>query len=125
VSEAISSLGCVRRRRNHYPPRHNSSLGIWLSFGSCQEESNKHLIKIKLALYLIEHHAIETYGEVEYGSIINNRELDGGEWSALRSCRFILGQTPLGSYKTGGWVGLRAGLEAGWALQLVWRLGGP
>jgi len=37
--------------------------------------------------------------------------VDGGEWSASRSCRFTPGETAPGTHWLGGWVGLRAGLD--------------
>jgi len=38
--------------------------------------------------------------------------LDGGEWSVLRPGRFILKERAPGTNWIGGWVGLRAVLEA-------------
>jgi hypothetical protein len=38
--------------------------------------------------------------------------LDGSEWSALRFCRFKHAKRTPGTHWTGGWVGLRAGLDA-------------
>jgi hypothetical protein len=37
--------------------------------------------------------------------------LDGGEWSASRSGRFIPGEGASGTHWMGGWVGPRAGLD--------------
>jgi hypothetical protein len=37
--------------------------------------------------------------------------LDRGEWSASRRGRVLTGERTPGSYCTGGWVGLRAGLD--------------
>jgi hypothetical protein len=37
--------------------------------------------------------------------------LAGGEWSALRPCRFTLGERTPGTLWIGGWVGPRAGLD--------------
>jgi len=37
--------------------------------------------------------------------------LDGGEWSASHSGRFISGETTPGTYWIGGWVGPRVGLD--------------
>jgi hypothetical protein len=34
--------------------------------------------------------------------------LDGREWSASRSCRFIPGKTAVGTLRVGGWVDPRA-----------------
>jgi hypothetical protein len=38
--------------------------------------------------------------------------LDGGEWSVSLPCRFIPGERAPGTYWIGGWVGLRASLDA-------------
>jgi hypothetical protein len=38
--------------------------------------------------------------------------LDGGEWSASRSCRFTPRERDSGTYWIGGWMGPRAGLDA-------------
>jgi len=38
--------------------------------------------------------------------------LDGGEWSASRSGRFISGGRAPGTHWIGGWMGPRAGLDA-------------
>jgi hypothetical protein len=38
--------------------------------------------------------------------------LDGGKWSASRPGRFTPGERPCGTHRIGGWVGLRAGLDA-------------
>jgi hypothetical protein len=39
-------------------------------------------------------------------------EVDGGEWSESRPGRILApGKGPPGTYCTGGWVGLRAGLD--------------
>jgi hypothetical protein len=46
-------------------------------------------------------------GEWRFSSTILTSALDGGEWSASRSCRF----TPSTNW-IGGWVGPRAGLDA-------------
>jgi hypothetical protein len=41
-----------------------------------------------------------------------NSALDGGEWSASRPGLALLpGKGPRGTHCTGGWVGLRAGLD--------------
>jgi hypothetical protein len=37
--------------------------------------------------------------------------LVGGEWSVSRPCRFTPGKEPPGTHWTGGWEGLRAGLD--------------
>jgi hypothetical protein len=40
-------------------------------------------------------------------------ELDGGEWSVLRPCRFTSGKGAAGTHCTiGGWVGPRGGLDS-------------
>jgi hypothetical protein len=41
-----------------------------------------------------------------------NLALDGGEWSVSRSGRFTPREIALGTHWIGGWVGLRAGLDA-------------
>jgi hypothetical protein len=38
--------------------------------------------------------------------------LDGGEWSASRSCRFTSGERARSTHLIGGWVGPRVGLDA-------------
>jgi hypothetical protein len=38
--------------------------------------------------------------------------LDGGEWSASRPGRYTPRERGPGTYRVGGWVGLRAGLDA-------------
>jgi hypothetical protein len=50
---------------------------------------------------------MKTYEGVEWTST-----LDGGEWSASRSGRFTSKNTAPGAHWIGGWVGLRAGLDA-------------
>jgi hypothetical protein len=40
------------------------------------------------------------------------RAIDGGEWSASRPGLFTLAETAFGTHWIGGWVGLRAGLDA-------------
>jgi hypothetical protein len=52
-------------------------------------------------------------GERMYSSYsFSTSALDGGEWSASRPGRaFTPGERTLGAHCTGGWVGLRAGLD--------------
>jgi hypothetical protein len=38
--------------------------------------------------------------------------LVGGQWSALRPCLFTPGEIAPGTHWIGGWLGLRAGLDA-------------
>jgi hypothetical protein len=38
-------------------------------------------------------------------------EINGGEWSASRSGRFIPGERATGTHWIGGWVGPRAGVD--------------
>jgi hypothetical protein len=52
-------------------------------------------------------------GEWRYSSTHSlTSALDGGEWSASRSGRFILRERALGTHWIGGWVGPRAGPDA-------------
>jgi hypothetical protein len=48
-------------------------------------------------------------GEESYSFLTS--ALDGGEWSASRPGRALLGGMTPGTYCTGGWVGPRAGLD--------------
>jgi hypothetical protein len=52
-------------------------------------------------------------GERRYSSYsFTTSALDGGEWSASRPGRaFTPGERTPGTYCTGGWVGLRTGLD--------------
>jgi len=47
----------------------------------------------------------------EYLRALLTSELDGGEWPASRSCRFIPGERTSSTHWIRGWVGPRAGLD--------------
>jgi hypothetical protein len=54
----------------------------------------------------------EAWEERRYSSSFTTSVLDGGEWSASRPDRALpSGKGPPGTHCTGGWVGLRAGLD--------------
>jgi len=62
-----------------------------------------------LRFSLTEHHAMNAYWGSEGTA---SRIHDGGEWSASRPGRFIPRVRALDTYWGGGWLGLRAGLNA-------------
>jgi hypothetical protein len=69
--------------------------------------------KVKLSLCLTKHYAMKTYWEWRYSSTHSlTSTLDGGEWSASRPGRFTPKERAPGTHWIGGWVGLRAGLDA-------------
>jgi hypothetical protein len=56
---------------------------------------------------------MKTYWGVEvYLHAFLTSALDGGEWSALCSCRFTPRERAPGTHWIGGWAGPRAGLDA-------------
>jgi hypothetical protein len=73
-------------------------------------EFNHKVKKVKLSRYTPWRHM----GERRYSSYSYlTSALDGGEWSASRPGRAILGERTPGTHWIGGWVGPRAGLDAG------------
>jgi hypothetical protein len=68
-------------------------------------------VKVKLFLCLTSNHVMKTHGrlEVQLHAFVTS-VLNGGEWSASRLGLFTPG-IELGTHWTGGWVGLRAGLD--------------
>jgi hypothetical protein len=55
---------------------------------------------------------MKAYGEVDvYILVILTSALVGGEWSASRLGRCILGERAPGTHSIRGWVGPRAGLD--------------
>jgi hypothetical protein len=71
--------------------------------------------KVKLSLYLImslapRHEDVWGSGGIAPPFLTLVR--DGGEWSTSRPCCSTLGHKAPGTYLTGGWVGLRASLDA-------------
>jgi hypothetical protein len=55
---------------------------------------------------------MKAYGGVGvYIHIFLNSALAGGEWSALRPCRFVPGERATSTHWMGGWVGPRGGLD--------------
>jgi hypothetical protein len=62
---------------------------------------------------LLEHHAMKAYWGAEvWLHAFLTPALDGGEWSGSRPSRFTPRERALGTRWIGGWVGLRAVLEA-------------
>jgi hypothetical protein len=63
----------------------------------------------EVVLCLTEHSAVKTYLGVEPHAFLTST-LDGGEWLASQSGRFIPKERAPGTI--GGWMGLRSGLDA-------------
>jgi hypothetical protein len=61
-----------------------------------------------LCASLIKHHAMKTYDGVEVQlHVFLTSALDGGEWLALRPCRFTPGERARGTNWRGSWVGAK------------------
>jgi hypothetical protein len=77
-----------------------------------------------LSLCLTKHHAMKTYwrSAVWLHAFLTSA-LDGGEWSASRQGHFTPREKAPGTPWTGGWVGLRAGMDvvtlAGYTLMIA------
>jgi hypothetical protein len=67
---------------------------------------------VQISLSLLYRHGGD-WGERRYSSYsFTTSALDGGEWSASRPGRaFTPGERTTGTHRTGGWVGLRSGLD--------------
>jgi hypothetical protein len=63
-------------------------------------------IRVKLSLWLTEHHAMKTYWgvDVQIQAFLISA-LDGSEWSVSRPGRFIRRERTLGTHWIGGWGG--------------------
>jgi hypothetical protein len=68
---------------------------------------------VKLSLYLTKHHSMKAYWgvAVQFHAFLTSA-LDGGEWSASGTGRFISRERAPVTYRMGGWVGPRAVLDA-------------
>jgi hypothetical protein len=82
------------------------SLYVLISIGS--DSFQRHVKKVNLSLLC--HEDIWESGGIAPPFLTS--VLDGGEWSASLSCRFIRGERAPGTYWIGGWVGSRAGLDS-------------